>query len=165
MKYAAAFLLIAAAPAAAQTPWALQSPTPTYWDLRGVAMLSPDRAFVAGRDKVLMETTDAGLTWAQTPTVVRQPLFSEDPFSDVVFGDAQHGYAFSNWNHYRTIDGGATWQLFAAGPANITPSTNGAGHRHYRLLYRCSTIDPCHCLPHPAGQLGLGNLPHLSPAH
>lgn len=83
MKTTAVFLLIAAAPVAAQTPWALQSPTPTYWSLRGVSMLSPERAFVAGRLMVLMETTDAGRTWSRRPTVVRQPLFSEDPFSDL----------------------------------------------------------------------------------
>ena len=64
MKTTAVFLLIAAAPVVAHTPWALQSPTPTYWSLRGVSVLSPERAFVAGRDKVLMETTDAGRTWA-----------------------------------------------------------------------------------------------------
>lgn len=45
----------------------------------------------AGRDKVLMETNDAGRTWVQTPTVVRRPLFSEDPFNDVVFGDSVVG--------------------------------------------------------------------------
>ncbi len=96
----------------AQQPWEVQSARPTEWHLGGVAFITPQHGFVCGGDRVLMETTNGGQSWAQTASVPRNDALSESPFNRIKFFDALHGYAIGNSPHYRTSDGGQTWQPF-----------------------------------------------------
>jgi len=53
-----------------------------------------------------METTDGGATWHAYTTDYSQAA----PIApDIVFGDAQVGYAIVRGSIQRTVDGGAHW--------------------------------------------------------
>jgi photosystem II stability/assembly factor-like uncharacterized protein len=105
-----ALCLLAGAPlAAAQTVWIRQSPYPADVDVHAVWFSSPDVGWIAGADDLLMGTSDGGATWAQTPSLPRDPQFAEDPIWHVQFTDPLHGFAMGNLG-YRTVDGGASWQ-------------------------------------------------------
>ena len=94
--------------AAAQIEWTRQSPYPADNDVQAVYFTSPDVGWISGADNILMGTTDGGVTWMQTPSVVRQPAGLEDDIWHIQFVDAQHGFAIGD-RAYRTVNGGQTW--------------------------------------------------------
>jgi photosystem II stability/assembly factor-like uncharacterized protein len=85
--------------------------------LRKLAFVSPTTGFAIGYND-LYKTTDSGLTWQP----VRLGQYGIP--SDVVFVDAQVGYALDEYaTLYKTVDGGSTWtpaplnrtRIYAAG--------------------------------------------------
>ena len=105
-----ALALLLASPALAQ--WSLQSPTPTWLDVRGVAAPAPGHVFLATDDDpfddggALWESLDGGTTWSQRDL----PGTLGTLLNGLFFYDGQLGWAFGN-RQYRTTDGGTTWDL------------------------------------------------------
>jgi photosystem II stability/assembly factor-like uncharacterized protein len=63
---------------------------------------------VAVSGHTLLVTGDGGRTWGL--------LTSPSELQSVCFSDVDHGWAGAHGQFYRTVDGGAKWQLAAAGP-------------------------------------------------
>jgi len=87
------------------TPWTKQAPIPTWYNLQGIAALSPTECWIASAPLLgdvgeLAHTTDAGRTW----TVVSM----DRQVNADAFVDSLHGWAAGN-AFFHTTDGGRTW--------------------------------------------------------
>jgi photosystem II stability/assembly factor-like uncharacterized protein len=134
LSFISTVTLLAANTARGQIDWIQQSPYPADVDLHAVWFITPEHGFISGADDLLMQTTDGGQTWTQTPSIQRSPQFLEDPIWDIQFVDSQNGFAAGNFI-YRTTDGGATWQNLGSqgtyyGVEFITPQV---GYLHSNL--------------------------------
>jgi photosystem II stability/assembly factor-like uncharacterized protein len=72
----------------------------------GLAIVSPQRIFAAVDRGTLMRTNDGAKRWeaAIDPSSLMLSI------SDFRFVDSAHGWAFSEYDVFRTSDGGMTWQ-------------------------------------------------------
>ena len=75
-----------------------------------VAAISPREAWAAGARGLVIHTTDGGHHWRILATGVTVDL------NEIVFVDAQHGWAAGNAGVIRTVDGGHHW-IFRHQPA------------------------------------------------
>ena len=105
--FAAALLLLAAGPAAAQ--WRPQQSNTTA-DLRGLSVVSPQVVWASGTGGTFARTTDGGVSWQ--PSTVSSA--SQLDFRDVEAFDANTAYLLSAGKGqlsriYKTTDGGAHW--------------------------------------------------------
>ncbi len=67
--------------------------------------------WAVGHDAVILKTSDGGKTWVKQ---YFEPEL-EKPFLDVLFFDAQHGFAIGAYGLFKeTLDGGNTWNEFNA---------------------------------------------------
>ena len=97
-------LVLSSTPAYAD--WQKQSVFPADRNLLDAAFISPSHGFLVGDDRHLLETTDAGLTWA---TRMAQD-FSSDPFYAIEFPSSTRGFICGNSSDFwRTTNGGANW--------------------------------------------------------
>jgi photosystem II stability/assembly factor-like uncharacterized protein len=98
-----------AVPVAAQ--WTVQSPVPTFLEVRGIAAPQPGRLLLATEDDsfddggALWDSTDGGATWVQRSV----PESTFDALHGIEFLDGDFGWVWGNAN-YRTLDGGDTWE-------------------------------------------------------
>ena len=106
-----------------QNQWTRQSPLPAARNLWGAAWATPTHGFASGESETLIETFDGGTTWHNVNLGVAQ----SDPFYNVYCRDADNCFVIGNGttngpDHWRTTDGGATWQ-------QITNFPNGGSWR------------------------------------
>jgi len=88
-----------------------QSPVPTRATLTAVDCADANTCWAVGHDAVILKTTDGGKSW--TKQYFEPEL--EKPFLDVLFFDAQHGFAIGAYGLFKeTLDGGNTWNEFNA---------------------------------------------------
>jgi photosystem II stability/assembly factor-like uncharacterized protein len=90
---------------AGRARWTKQAPNPTWFNLQGIAPISPTECWIASAPLLgdvgeLAHTTDAGQTW----TVVEVPR----QMNAIAFVDPLHGWAAGN-AFFHTTDGGLTW--------------------------------------------------------
>lgn len=80
----------------------------TNEDLHSVFFLNQDTGWAAGgtSQPVIIHSTDGGIQWAPVAAELPGAL----PMKDIAFTDAQHGYAISAKQIFRSSDGGTTWQ-------------------------------------------------------
>lgn len=114
-----------------------QAAVPTRATLTAISV-SGDRAWAVGHDGVILRSEDRGTTWSvqrTDPLDVSKSSAQRDPrqgapLLDVLFVDADHGYAVGSYNQMlSTSDGGSTWTplpLQTATPAVATPAATGA---------------------------------------
>lgn len=113
-----------------------QSEVPTRATLTAISVVG-DRAWAVGHDGVILRSDDRGITWklqrsdpldVATPSAQRDPKQGA-PLLDVLFVDAEQGYAVGSYNlMLGTRDGGVTWtplSLQGAAPA-AAPAMDGA---------------------------------------
>lgn len=92
------------------TNWT-QSPAPTRATLNAIDCADAKTCWVVGHDAVILKTSDGGKSWVKQHF---QPEL-EKPFLDVLFFDAQHGFAVGAYGLFKeTLDGGNTWNEFNA---------------------------------------------------
>ena len=111
-----------------------QAAVPTRTTLTSIA-INGDHAWVAGHDGVILRSDDRGATWKlqrSDPLDSSIPAFQRDPrqgapLLDIMFVDAERGYAVGAYNlMLETRDGGTTWnrvsltQPAAAAGAELT---------------------------------------------
>ncbi|MGI8897013.1 MAG: YCF48-related protein [Pyrinomonadaceae bacterium] len=94
-----------------QSQWTRQSPLPAARNLTGAAWATPTHGFASGEYGTFIETFDGGATWRN----VNLNIFPSDPFYNVYCRDADNCFVIGNSgtngpDHWRTTDGGATWQ-------------------------------------------------------
>jgi photosystem II stability/assembly factor-like uncharacterized protein len=88
-----------------------QSPVPTRATLNAISCVDANTCWVVGHDAVILKTSDGGKSWAKQHF---EPEL-EKPFIDVLFFDAQHGFAIGAYGLFKeTLDGGNTWNEFNA---------------------------------------------------
>ncbi len=117
--------------------WQQVKGVPTRSTLTTIAAVG-DALWAAGHDGVILHSADAGKTWTRQRAA---PWSAQDidpthgvPVLDLLFTDAQHGYAVGAYSLLlETSDGGATWtpraldaQASAAGSAPAAPDDAGA---------------------------------------
>ena len=96
--------------------WTLQTSNTTA-SLRGVSAVNPKVAFAGGSGGTWLATSDGGVTWRAS----KVPGAEQLDFRAVHAVDAQTVYLLSIGNGdqsrlYKTIDGGAHWELLLANP-------------------------------------------------
>jgi photosystem II stability/assembly factor-like uncharacterized protein len=90
--------------------WA-QSPVPTRATLTAIDCVDTTTCWAVGHDAVILKTTDGGKSWVKQ---YFEPEL-EKPFLDVLFFDAQHGFAIGAYGLFKeTLDGGNSWNEFNA---------------------------------------------------
>ena len=85
--------------------WTKQAPIPSWYNIEGIAAISPDEVWIAsspllGDVGTLAHTRDGGVSW-ENVDMVRQ-------INAVFFTDAQYGWVAGNAFRH-TTDGGQTW--------------------------------------------------------
>lgn len=108
-----------------------QAQVPTRATLTAIAVKG-DRAWAVGHDGVILRSDDRGTSWSlqrSDPLDSSIPPFQRDPrqgspLLDVLFVDADRGYAVGAYNlMLETRDGGATWtRVSLTEPAPLAPS-------------------------------------------
>lgn len=84
-----------------------QVPTPTRSMLTAVTAVGND-VWAVGHDQVIIHSKDGGSTW----TLQHHDVAAEGPLLDVLFLDAQRGYAVGAYGQFlATTDAGATWNV------------------------------------------------------
>jgi photosystem II stability/assembly factor-like uncharacterized protein len=101
-----------------QNQWTRQSPLPAARNLTGVAWATPTHGFAAGEARTFIETFDGGTTWQS----VNIGASTSDPFYTVSCRDAANCFVIGTSgsggpDHWRTIDGGVSWQRITNAPA------------------------------------------------
>ncbi len=82
-----------------------QVPVPTRTLLTAVSAVD-NRLWAVGHDQVIVYSSDGGLTW----TLQNSDIASEGPLLDVLFLDAERGFAVGAYGQFlSTTDSGATW--------------------------------------------------------
>ena len=111
--------------------WKQVAGVPTRSTLATIATVG-DALWVAGHDGVILHSKDAGRTWTRQRVA---PWSIEDtdpthgiPILDLLFTDAQHGYAVGAFSLLlETSDGGATWMTRSLqGEAGAAPEAETA---------------------------------------
>jgi photosystem II stability/assembly factor-like uncharacterized protein len=100
-----------------QNLWMRQSPLPAARNVWGAAWATGTHSFAAGESETLIETFDGGVTWRN----VNLGVSPSDPFYNVYCRDADNCFVTGNGttngpDHWRTTDGGATWQQITTFP-------------------------------------------------
>lgn len=92
--------------------WTQASQVPTRSTLNAVAAVGDD-VWAAGHDGVILHSADAGTHWTRQRVDVWVPdreAVVGAPILDILFLDAQHGFAVGAYARFlETTDGGATW--------------------------------------------------------
>lgn len=84
-----------------------QVPVPTRSMLTAVSAVE-NRLWAVGHDQVIIYSSDGGLTW----TLQHHDVAAEGPLLDVLFLDAENGYAIGAYGQFlSTTDSGASWQV------------------------------------------------------
>ena len=101
-----------------QNQWTRQSPFPAARNLTGVAWATSTHGFASGESETFIETFDGGATW-QNANLGISP--TTDPFYNTYCRDADNCFVLGNSSinapdHWRTTDGGATWQQITSFP-------------------------------------------------
>jgi photosystem II stability/assembly factor-like uncharacterized protein len=96
--------------------WVQQSPLPAARNLTGISWATSTHALASGEAVTLIETFDAGATWRNVDLQGE----SAEPYYNVLCRDAQNYFVIGNSsgppNHWRTSDGGTTWQRITQFP-------------------------------------------------
>ena len=97
-----------------QNQWTRQSPFPAARNLTGVAWATSTHGFASGEARTFIETFDGGVTWNS----VNIGASTSDPFYNTYCRDADNCFVIGNdLDHWRTTNGGATWQQIASFPS------------------------------------------------
>ena len=84
-----------------------QVPVPTRSMLTAVHAVD-NKLWAVGHDQVIVYSSDGGLTW----TLQHHDVMAEGPLLDVLFLDAEHGYAIGAYGQFlSTTDSGASWTV------------------------------------------------------
>jgi photosystem II stability/assembly factor-like uncharacterized protein len=112
-------ILLLCTTAFSQGQWTRQSPIPAARNLTGVTWATATHGFASGEHGTFIETFDGGGTWQNanlpiTPTT--------EPFYNTYCRDADNCFVIGNAgttspDHWRTTNGGASWQQFTNFPA------------------------------------------------
>jgi photosystem II stability/assembly factor-like uncharacterized protein/DNA-binding CsgD family transcriptional regulator len=84
--------------------WFYAATVPNVTDVAQISFVDTNHWLLTGGS---LETTDAGQTWGAAPAA---PSFAAPIAPQIIFADAQTGYATARGEIQRTLDGGATWQ-------------------------------------------------------
>jgi photosystem II stability/assembly factor-like uncharacterized protein len=96
-----------------QSRWTLQNPYPTFLEPSKVAFVDSSTACAVGEAGVILRTTNCGTTWSALS------IDSLSWISDVVFCNADTGYAAAgNWV-LATTDGGLSWSTSWTGRSSF----------------------------------------------
>jgi len=95
----------------AQEEWTLIHPYPTIIDLFDTQFVSDDKGWIVGKEGLIMQTTDGGITWNT------QHRDADEYFEAVFFINENEGWVCGWGDIYHTIDGGETWELQNTPPA------------------------------------------------
>jgi photosystem II stability/assembly factor-like uncharacterized protein len=99
-----------------------QVQVPTRTMLTAVFALD-NNVWAVGHDQVIINSTDGGLTWTRQ----HADTLSEGPLLDVLFLDAQRGFAVGAYGQFlSTTDGGANWTVQAISDRMGAPAAAAA---------------------------------------
>lgn len=92
-----------------------QVPVPTRSMLTAVTAVG-NRVWAVGHDQVIVHSSDGGLTWTRQ----HSDIHAEGPLLDVLFLDAEKGFAIGAYGQFlSTNNGGAKWKVESIGALTI----------------------------------------------